>query len=239
MKYKDCNVIYRLEKSETPLSSIVECDEFTKMVENNFDYDFDGKVDFYPYLLPKNFNAKDYQVIVICGSSGSGKSTILKNFEGGGKNQKIYDDTKAIVSNFNTPEEASLRLSSVGLNSMPTWCKKRSVLSIGEGFRADLALNIESNVVFDEFTSTIDRNVAKSTCKSIKRYIDKQRLEGVVFCSCHNDYIPFLKPNIVIDVDDACIYDCGDGELLGEKLPFEYTNQTKKILGGYLGSIII
>lgn len=204
------------------------------MVQNNFDYEFTGESIVYPYELPKL--PSGLKTIVIVGASGSGKSTLLKEF-GNTMDFKKYDD-RAIVSNFETPEVASEKLSTVGLNSMPTWCKPRKVLSVGEGFRADLALNLESNKIFDEFTSTIDRNVAKSTCNGIKNYIKKHNLENIVFCSCHKDFIPFLNPDIVIDLDDENVYDCRNFEL-GGALPYKSTKVMKKICGEYLGSITI
>lgn len=238
MTYKECKVLCEIKRKEIPLVSHVEVDEFTEMVQNNFDYDFKGDSSFYPYELPKEVLKLDFQILAIVGASGSGKSTLLKEFDYYGKSSIEYNNKKAIVSNFNSPEDASVRLSAVGLNSMPVWCRPRNVLSIGEGFRADLALNIESNKIFDEFTSTIDRNVAKSTCNSIQRYIRDNELQNVVFCSCHNDYIPFLKPDIVIDLDEEKVYDCR-GECLGETLLSMCTNQQTKTYGECLGSIII
>ena len=91
---------------------------------------------------------------------------------------------------------------------MPVWCKPRNVLSVGEGFRADVALNLESYSIFDEFTSTIDRTVAKSTCNGLQKYIRNNGLTHMVFCSCHKDYIPYLKPDIVIDLDAEKVFDC-------------------------------
>lgn len=238
MTYKECKVLCEIKRKQNPLISHVEVDEFTEMVQNNFDYDFKGDSEFYPYELPKQVLGLDFQILAIVGASGSGKSTLLKEFEYYGKEPKEYNNKKAIVSNFNTPDDASIRLSAVGLNSMPVWCRPRNVLSIGEGFRADLALNIESEKIFDEFTSTIDRNVAKSTCNSIQRYIRDNELSNVVFCSCHNDYIPFLKPDVVIDLDEEKVYDCR-GECLGETLLSMCTSQQTKTYGECLGSIII
>ena len=40
MNYKDCNVLCEIKRKEVPLISHVEIDEFTEMVQNNFDYDF-------------------------------------------------------------------------------------------------------------------------------------------------------------------------------------------------------
>lgn len=238
MNYKECNVLCKLNKKKEPLISKVPIDEFTDMVQNNFDYDFTGESKFFPYEFPQELNQIDYQILVITGSSGGGKSTLLKELPFYNKSHRTYDNTKAIVSNFDTPEDASYRLSAVGLNSMPVWCRPRNVLSIGEGFRADLALNINSEMIFDEFTSTIDRNVAKSTCNSIAKYIRKNNMHHVVFCSCHNDYIPFLKPDFVIDVDEAKCFDCRGADL-GEALRSKSTSQTTKRFGAYLGNITI
>lgn len=235
MQYNECPVLHKLKRKTEPLITTVKLDEFTDMAEKNFDYEFDGKSIVYPFELPKiDF---DFKILCIVGASGSGKSTLLREFENYNVNPKQFDNN-AIVSNFANPDDASERLSAVGLNSIPTWCRPRRVLSVGEGFRADLALNIDSYTVFDEFTSTIDRNVAKSTCNGIKRYIDDKHLHHVVFCSCHKDYIPFLRPDIVIDLDDETMYDCRDADL-GEQSTCKSTNQIPKICGGCLGSITI
>lgn len=239
MEYFDCPVVCKLERKKTPLIATVPTDEFTKMVEANFDYDFTGESKFYPYACPLQVNdALDFNILVITGASGKGKSTFLKEFKGYKTNAKVYDSTKAIVSNFSTPQEASEKLSAVGLNSMPVWCRPRNVLSVGEGFRADLALNIDNYTIFDEFTSTIDRNVAKSTCNSIQKYIRNKNITNVVFCSCHKDYIPFLKPDYVIDLDLEKMFDCR-GSCLGETSRSKSTSQQTKRFGAYLGSITI
>lgn len=237
MEYFECPVVHNLKRKTTPLVSIVPTDEFTKMVEANFDYDFTGESKFYPYDFPEWLNDLSFNILVITGASGKGKSTFLKEFSNYNCINKTYDN-KAIVSNFKTPEEASEKLSAVGLNSMPVWCRPRTVLSVGEGFRADLALNINSYTIFDEFTSTIDRNVARSTCNSIQQYIRKNNLTNIIFCSCHKDYIPYLKPDYVIDLDLEKIFDCR-GACLGELLNSKSMSQPTKRFGVYLGSIII
>lgn len=238
MDYKKCKILCEIKRKKEPLISYVKIDEFTEMVQNNFDYDFKGESKFFPYELPKQILKENFSILAIIGASGSGKSTLLKEFEFYNNNFKKYDNKKAIVSNFSTPKDASERLSAVGLNSMPVWCRPRNVLSIGEGFRADLALNIDSKKIFDEFTSTIDRNVAKSTCNSIQKYIREKNMDNIIFCSCHKDYIPFLKPDIVIDLDEEKVFDCR-GECLGETLLSKCTNQETKTFGEYLGNIII
>lgn len=236
MKYNECPVICKLQRKSTPLITKVRLDEYTTMVQQNFDYEFTGENVVYPYELPNL--PEHFKTLVIVGASGSGKSTLLKEFKGyRGSDYYQYDDD-AIVSNYEDPETASKRLSAVGLNSMPVWCRPRRVLSVGEGFRADLALNLESYTVFDEFTSTIDRNVAKSTCNGIKRFINEEGLHHVVFCSCHKDFIPFLNPDLVIDLDEEKMFDCRGIEL-GESLPYKSMNPMQRTCGVFLGSITI
>lgn len=238
MEYNECKVLYKLIKKKEPLITNVPIDEFTNMVQNNFDYTFTGESKFYPYELPKEILNMDFNILAIVGASGGGKSTLLKEFDGYEFNNKEYDSSKAIVSNFESPEEASHKLSAVGLNSMPVWCRPRRVLSVGEGFRADLALNLNSYTIFDEFTSTIDRNVAKSTCNGLQKYIRKNELNHMVFCSCHKDFIPYLQPDIVIDIDDECVYDCRGVDLKKASLSKCIAPKTKTF-GEYLGSITI
>ena len=237
MEYNECKVLCKLKRKKEPLVTIVPTDEFTNMVQNNFDYEFTGESKFYPFELPKEIVDADFNILAIVGASGSGKSTMLKEFVGYKYNDKPYDSSKAIVSNFDTPEVASYKLSAVGLNSMPVWCRPRNVLSVGEGFRADLALNLDSYTIFDEFTSTIDRNVAKSTCNGLQKYIRNNGLNHMVFCSCHKDFIPYLQPDIVVDIDDECVYDCRGVDLKKASLS-KCTAQTTKTFGEYLGNII-
>lgn len=235
MNYTECPCLQNLKRRESPLVCKVPTDDFTALVEKNFDYEFTGISEVYPFILPE---LPAFNILCIVGASGSGKSTLIKEFDKNyHTNNAVYDD-RAIVSNFATPQESVKKLSAVGLNSLPVWCRSRRVLSTGEGFRADLALNLNSYTIFDEFTSTIDRNVAKSSCNSIQKYIRSHGLTNMVFVSCHKDFIPFLKPDIVIDTDDEKVYDCRGADL-GETLPCKSTKPMQKICGDYLGSITI
>lgn len=206
LEFKDkITNIYDLEHEKEPICSKVVIDNFTNKAQENFDFNFDGVNKFYPFKFPEFLKTLDFQILVITGASGSGKSTFSKYF--GEEEKLIYDNNKAIISHFENPEDAVERLNAVGLNSIPTWCKPRNVLSIGEGFRCDLARKIKSNCVIDEFTSTVDRNTALSCSKSISKYIRKHNLQKCVFVSCHKDFIDVLCPDYVIDLDDECIYD--------------------------------
>ena len=197
--------VCKLEHSKNPLETKVELDDFTKMAQDNFDYQFDGVSKFYPFEMNETIKNLDFQILAIVGASGSGKSTFSKYF--GNQENIIWDNNKAIISHFKSPQEATEKLIASGISSIPTWCKPRNVLSVGEGFRADIARQLHDNCVIDEFTSNVDRNVALSCAKSVGDYIRKKNLKKCVFVSCHKDFIDTLCPDYVIDLDDECVYD--------------------------------
>jgi GNAT superfamily N-acetyltransferase len=65
---------------------------------------------------------------------------------------------------------------------------------------------LKSNLSCDEFTSVVDRSVAKSCCWAVQKFIRKNKLTGIVFASCHHDILEWLEP-------DWC-FDTFTGELL-------------------------
>ncbi len=188
----------KLIKNSNPLISTVDRDDFIKASERAFDCIFDGTSKFYPWILPSNI-PKNFKIGVIVGSSGSGKSTLLKNF--GIEDSPEWDGTKSIVSHFESPDEAINKLGAVGLNTIPSWYKPYHVLSNGEKFRADLARKLKSNTVIDEFTSVVDRNVAKAASVSLSKYVKNNDINNIVLATCHRDILEWLEPDWVIDTD--------------------------------------
>lgn len=177
------------------LTSEVEQDEHTKAVAEAFDYSFDGVSTFTPpaFALPDN----DFSIGLIVGPSGSGKSTLLAKI---GPAQRVsWQRQKAIVSQFGSSVDAQERLAAVGLNSVPSWFRPYHVLSTGEKFRADLARRLKNGAIIDEYTSVVDRSVAKSCSNAVHRYVKKQEIKRVVFASCHYDIVPWLQPCWVFD----------------------------------------
>jgi ABC-type lipoprotein export system ATPase subunit/GNAT superfamily N-acetyltransferase len=176
-------------------SIVVDQDEITKEISRSFDYEFNGKSFFKVPKLPKL--PDEFGIGLIVGPSGSGKSSILSQF---GVEENIeWNPNKAICSHFNNAQEAENRLSAVGFNSIPSWMRPYHVLSTGEKFRVDLAKRLKDNAIIDEFTSVVDRNVAKSCSNAVRRFVDKENLKNVILASCHYDIAEWLQPDWIYD----------------------------------------
>ncbi len=180
------------------MTSAVELDDLTIAAGATFDYEFTGATSFVPAQPPTQLPT-EFGLGVIVGASGSGKSTMLRSF--GAVDDHPWQRGRSIASHFASADEARERFAAVGLNSVPTWGKPYDVLSNGERFRADLARSLEDGAVIDEFTSVVDRNVAISVSKAIRRYVDQSGRRNVVLATCHRDVLPWLQPDWIIDLD--------------------------------------
>lgn len=133
---------------------------------------------------------------LIVGSSGSGKSTILKRH--GFREFEYYKKT-SVIDLFSSHERGEELLLSCGLRSIPCWRRPLSELSNGEAHRATIALDLDRGSPFiDEFTSVVDRDTAKSLSVSIRKYVSNSNL---VIASCHRDIIEWLDPDNIYDTD--------------------------------------
>lgn len=153
---------------------------------------------------------QDWKIGLIVGPSGSGKTSIGNHIFGGGVHDLYADwprdmpivDAIAPDGNLNAVTGA---LSAVGLGDVPAWLRPFHVLSNGEKFRAGLArLVVErpDKVVVDEFTSVIDRQIAKVGAAAFAK--TWRRGSGqIVLLSCHYDIIEWLQPDWVYDTSEA------------------------------------
>ena len=151
---------------------------------------------------------KDWQIGLIVGPSGSGKTTIGKRifpnafFHDGYK----WPETASVLDGF--PDaysglDITSALSSVGFSSPPHWLKRYSHLSNGQKFRCELARLLLENaetVIFDEFTSVVDRDAAKISSLAVAKALRKRKTPKLVALSCHYDIIDWLDPDWVYNV---------------------------------------
>ncbi len=181
--------------------SIIINDKYTEYVFNEFDIQNREETSI---KIPMNFNECknfDWNIGVIYGGSGTGKTTLLKEF--GNLKNEIFDDKRALISNFDwlEPKEATFLLTSMGLGSVPTWLRPFNTLSNGEQYRAELAYKVgkatnKDIILIDEFTSVVDRDVAKSMSNALQKYIKREN-KRIVLASCHFDIIEWLRPDWV------------------------------------------
>ncbi|MBN1589205.1 MAG: hypothetical protein JW888_06805 [Pirellulales bacterium] len=168
-----------------------------------------------------------WDIGLIVGPSGSGKSTIARRLFG----ERLYrrdpwPDDRAVVDCLGELpiKQITGLLTTVGFSSPPSWVKPYHVLSGGEQFRCDLARalaravvdkdkhpnpeipkppkpKIPNLVVFDEFTSVVDRTVARIGSAAIAKGIRSGRTAcRLVAVTCHYDVAEWLEPDWVLDM---------------------------------------
>ena len=180
----------------------------------------------------------DWQIGVIVGPSGTGKTTIANKLFGDKfvKNEythkSVIDDMPSNVD----VNQIGQMFYAVGFGSTPSWLKPYNVLSNGEKMRVDLAnAMLKSDFcVFDEFTSVVDRNVAQTMCIATNKFVKKNNKKFVAV-SCHYDILDWLQPDWYFDTGQMkCFF--GISHALKNDLKSE---SVAKKNGKSLGSIII
>lgn len=170
-----------------------------------------GKFDLQSEKIVERFQGDidlptEWKIGLIVGKSGTGKTTIAKQLF---KDAYITDykyKEHCILDDM--PKEASVTeitrtFNSVGFSSPPSWLKPYAVLSNGEKMRVNLARAILENnplIVFDEFTSVVDRNVAKIGSFAMQKAIRKSKKQFIAV-SCHYDVEDWLMPDWIFDTD--------------------------------------
>lgn len=150
-----------------------------------------------------------WRVGVVVGPSGSGKTSIGREVFGAAAfyqpswpRRRPIIDAIAPRGEFN---DVTAALASVGLGSVPSWLRPYHVLSNGEKFRADLARLIcerPARVVIDEFTSPLDRRIARFGALAFAKAW--RRGEGqALLLTPHRDVLRWLQPCWVFDTSSG------------------------------------
>lgn len=149
---------------------------------------------------------KPWGVGLIVGPSGAGKSVLARHLWGDKIKEKWeWPQNKALIDGFDKAvktTEISEALTSVGLGTVPAWIRPYNTLSNGEQFRADMARAITEEkdlIVIDEFTSVVDRQVAKIVSHCIQKSVRRKNKQFVAV-TCHYDVEEWLQPDWVYDV---------------------------------------
>lgn len=147
----------------------------------------------------------DWKIGLVVGPSGSGKTSLgRKFFDEDCFYEPQWNGTLPIVEEI-APEgsfdEVTNALAGVGLGDVPAWLRPYPVLSNGEKFRADLARVLcekPEKIVLDEFTSVVDRQIAKFGALAFAK--SWRRTGGrCVLLSCHYDIIDWVEPDWIFD----------------------------------------
>lgn len=185
---------------------------------------------------------KNWSIGVIVGSSGSGKSTIAKEVFKDYFIEKYEYGNNSIIDEMpknKTTNEITKIFNSVGFATAWSWLKPYNVLSNGEKMRVDLANAILSDneiIVFDEFTSVVDRTIAKTASYAIQKAIKKLNKKFVAV-SCHYDILNWLEPDWIYDTDKKQFFFVKEN-MKDQKLKLKYLD-VQEMNGNYLRSIII
>eukprot|EP01083_Nonionella_stella_P013320 37507_1 len=169
-----------------------------------------------------------YQIVLILGESGSGKSTLLNELWQHNQecvtfcepSKLLWHDNNSIISELgndlfeagesrtNATNKAMNIMSSIGLNSVPTWLKPYHILSQGEQYRAtfarllSMALHKQNEfIMMDEFSSVLDRQNAKCMSASICKFIRKSNINQIanfILATTNSDIVRYLQPDLLI-----------------------------------------
>lgn len=193
--------------SNITLTSKIENDLYTDYLYNQYDIqNRETTITTVPMIDTNELNSFEWNIGIILGNSGSGKSTLLRSLNQDGK-INIWDENKPLISQFpnKTPEDVCELYFGIGLCSIPTLLRKPHELSNGEFDRFSLAFligncNDGETIYVDEFTSVVNRDVAKSMSFALQRYIRKHNLK-IVLASCHFDIIEWLQPDWIFNLN--------------------------------------
>jgi ABC-type lipoprotein export system ATPase subunit len=146
----------------------------------------------------------EWNIGLVYGASGSGKTTLVTELFGKNVFDIVIDNEKSIIDQLPAElsyEDCAKMLNGIGLNSVPCWLRPVKTLSNGQKARAEAILLMCSNkeiIFIDEWTSVVDRTVAKAMSICLAKYAKKNN-KKIILLSCHYDILEWLSPDWLID----------------------------------------
>lgn len=165
-----------------------------------------------------------WSIGLIVGKSGTGKTTIAKELFANAYISNFQYSDKSILDDMPkhcSVSEITQAFNSVGFSSPPSWLKSYQHLSNGQKMRVDLAnamLSENKLFVFDEFTSVVDRNVAKIGSLAMQKAIRKTDKQFIAV-TCHSDVQEWLMPDWIFNTDTMTF------EVIGEKKNHKFNSR--------------
>lgn len=159
---------------------------------------------------------REWRIGLVCGPSGSGKTQLAQElWPDAYCRPATWDRDAAVVDGF--PEAMSAdavmtALTAAGFSSSRDWVKPFRVLSNGQQFRAELARAVACHdfAVFDEFTSTVNREVARAASIALSKWLRRSPGKRFVAVSCHDDIADWLEADWLYRTDTGAFFLRGD-----------------------------
>jgi ABC-type arginine transport system ATPase subunit/GNAT superfamily N-acetyltransferase len=148
---------------------------------------------------------RPWHIGLITGPSGSGKSTIARQLwpaETARGAALTWPPDRSVLDAFPAGmpiKDITALLSAVGFSSPPAWLRPFHVLSTGQQFRVTLARLLAEApelCVLDEYTSVVDRTVARVGSAAVAKAV-RGRKQRFVAVTCHDDVEDWLQPDWV------------------------------------------
>lgn len=179
-----------------------------------------------------SLTAKNGEIVLIAGASGSGKSILLESID---RNHALADNLVMRVQKHVNGIERIGRFSDidsertiydilcsitedesvvfsilgrVGLSEAMTLIKPIALLSQGQQYRARIALLIAENYdlwLIDEFCADLDTITAKTCAQNIRRYISRTRRICIAAAANNNHFVDALKPDRVLVLNSGAL----------------------------------
>ncbi len=186
-----------------------------------------------------SIDVEEGQVVAFTGDSGSGKSSLMRTLAQQLEGVLWFDDITflkgTVIDQFTDDwAESMALLSACGLGEAHLMLRLPSELSDGQRMRLKLAIGISQTpqwLVIDEFTSSLDRTLAKVIAFNLKK-LSRRHQMGVLVATTHEDVIEDLQPNVHVrmGIDGEVAIANGDweGEAPSEPLSRVATSHQRK-----------